>query len=444
MSSSIVYKHFPKHASPSPDYVHEPEHPPSPDYVSDPKHPPLPDYIPSLEYPEYLVPSDDEEDPMKDHAEYPVDEGDKEEEESSRDDADDEDEEEDDDDEEEKEEHLASANSFAVPIDDPDVPEADVPPRKRLCLTACAPRFETPATYGSIYGGTLAEYAVPPTPPSPPPYPFTPLLSLPPQIPSPPLPLPSPPTHTSPTYAEAPLGYRASMIWSSAASPLSLPAPISPLLLPATDCREDVPEADVPPRNRLCLTACAPRFKVGESSAAAAARQPRLDVTHATDYKLSFMIIEIVMYECRFIYVIVDLTSVVYFTPKELLLLWMSMKLPKAAVMVMIVTIPELAKEDSNGDDSHDSRTSKRRQVPTTRECTYNEFLKCQPLNFKGTKGVVGLTQRFEKMEYVFHISNCTIACQIKFSTCTLQGNALTWWNSYVRTVSYEVAYGMT
>nr|GEX78249.1 hypothetical protein [Tanacetum cinerariifolium] len=41
------------------------------------------------------------------------------------------------------------------------------------------------------------------------------------------------------------------------------------------------------------------------------------------------------------------------------------------------------------------------------RECTYQDFLKCQPLNFNGTKGVVGLTRWFEKMETVFHISNC-------------------------------------
>ncbi|GKD37787.1 hypothetical protein Tco_1257994, partial [Tanacetum coccineum] len=28
---------------------------------------------------------------------------------------------------------------------------------------------------------------------------------------------------------------------------------------------------------------------------------------------------------------------------------------------------------------------------PVARECTYQDFMKCQPLNFKGTKGVVGL-----------------------------------------------------
>nr|GFA50344.1 hypothetical protein [Tanacetum cinerariifolium] len=104
----------------------------------------------------------------------------------------------------------------------------------------------------------------------------------------------------------------------------------------------------------------------------------------------------------------------------------------------------EATRGSSNGDDSHNSRTRRRRQVPTARECTYSDFLKCQLLNFKGIEGVVGLTQWFEKMESVFHIKNCTVACQIKFATYTLLGNALTWWNSHVRTVSHEGAYGMT
>ncbi|GKG06372.1 hypothetical protein Tco_0326458 [Tanacetum coccineum] len=56
-------------------------------------------------------------------------------------------------------------------------------------------------------------------------------------------------------------------------------------------------------------------------------------------------------------------------------------------------------------------------------ECTYPDFLKCQPLNFKGTEGVVGLTRWFEKMESVYNVSNCTVACQVKFATCTLQGS---------------------
>ncbi|GJR06343.1 putative ribonuclease H-like domain-containing protein [Tanacetum coccineum] len=57
--------------------------------------------------------------------------------------------------------------------------------------------------------------------------------------------------------------------------------------------------------------------------------------------------------------------------------------------------------------------------------------------------GVVGLTQWFERMESVFHISKCTVGNQVKYATCTLLGNALTWWNSHVKTVGHDAAYGM-
>nr|GFC26503.1 hypothetical protein [Tanacetum cinerariifolium] len=76
---------------------------------------------------------------------------------------------------------------------------------------------------------------------------------------SPPLPLPSPLTTIS-TDTGAPLGYKATEIRIRA-------------LLPSTSHRTDIPEADVPPRKRACLTTRAPGFEVGESSAAGATRQ---------------------------------------------------------------------------------------------------------------------------------------------------------------------------
>ncbi|GJR06521.1 putative reverse transcriptase domain-containing protein [Tanacetum coccineum] len=78
------------------------------------------------------------------------------------------------------------------------------------------------------------------------------------------------------------------------------------------------------------------------------------------------------------------------------------------------------------------------------RECTYQDFLKCQPLNFNGTEGVVGLTRWFEKMETVFHISNCPEKYQVKYASCTLLNSALTWWNSHKRTIRNEAAYAMS
>ncbi|GJX62850.1 putative reverse transcriptase domain-containing protein [Tanacetum coccineum] len=81
---------------------------------------------------------------------------------------------------------------------------------------------------------------------------------------------------------------------------------------------------------------------------------------------------------------------------------------------------------------------------PVARECTYQDFMKCQPLNFMGTEGVVGLIRWFEKMETVFHISNCPEKSQVKYVTCTLLNSALTWWNSHKRTIGTEAAFAMS
>ncbi|GKE53355.1 hypothetical protein Tco_1488511, partial [Tanacetum coccineum] len=45
-----------------------------------------------------------------------------------------------------------------------------------------------------------------------------------------------------------------------------------------------------------------------------------------------------------------------------------------------------------NGDDNHNSGRGVRRQAPFARECTYPDFMKCKPIYFKGTEGVIKLT----------------------------------------------------
>ncbi|GJX99921.1 reverse transcriptase domain-containing protein [Tanacetum coccineum] len=95
-------------------------------------------------------------------------------------------------------------------------------------------------------------------------------------------------------------------------------------------------------------------------------------------------------------------------------------------------------------DASQNSGGGPRRPVQPARVCSYTDFIKCQPLNFKGTEGVVGLCQWLKKMESIFHISGCAIDNQVKFATCTLLGAALTWWNGHVRTLGHDAAYAMT
>nr|GEZ54929.1 hypothetical protein [Tanacetum cinerariifolium] len=60
-----------------------------------------------------------------------------------------------------------------------------------------------------------------------------------------------------------------------------------------------------------------------------------------------------------------------------------------------------LAARDANrnDDDSHTSGTG--RPVQVAGECTYPDFLKCQPLNFKGTEGVLGLKEIDKVERYV-------------------------------------------
>ncbi|GJR75997.1 hypothetical protein Tco_0088362 [Tanacetum coccineum] len=63
-------------------------------------------------------------------------------------------------------------------------------------------------------------------------------------------------------------------------------APTPPLPAPSTSRRADIPEADTPPRKRLLLTTPRPGCEVGESSVAAAARQPGPTMAHRVDYSL--------------------------------------------------------------------------------------------------------------------------------------------------------------
>ncbi|GJV54609.1 reverse transcriptase domain-containing protein [Tanacetum coccineum] len=93
-----------------------------------------------------------------------------------------------------------------------------------------------------------------------------------------------------------------------------------------------------------------------------------------------------------------------------------------------------------NGNPNENGRGA----MPVAHVCTYQDFVKCQPLNFKGTEGVASLTRWFEKIKTVFHISNCLEVYQVKYVTCTLLDSALTWWNSHKRTIGVDAVFAIT
>ncbi|GJU64544.1 reverse transcriptase domain-containing protein [Tanacetum coccineum] len=300
--------------------------------------------------------------------------------------------------------HITPADSTALPAIDlvPSTEETKPFETKESAATPPPPR--SPQT----------RYAFAPTPPSPPPSPLSPLSSPFPKILSPPL-------------------------------------------------LSDIPKADMLFQKRLCLTAPASRFEVGESLTAAAARQTGHTLARRVDYgfidtldaKVVYARLALSRSEDRSMTHEACITSLETqiralqrdeLSPHEKPPPPMSDNAIKALVarsMADALAEHEANRNSRNGDDSYESGSGGRRTVPTTHECTYSDFLKCQPLNFKGTEEVVGLTQWFKKMEYVFHISNCAVACQIKFATCTLLSSALTRWNSHVKTVGHDAAYGM-
>ncbi|GJV51610.1 hypothetical protein Tco_1447351 [Tanacetum coccineum] len=312
-------------APPSPDYIPGPEEPQTPpvpqdederepmfiqphdpDYVPEPIYPeyipledehvfpveeqPLPPVdSPTAESPGYVTESDPEEDPEEyedDETEdgpvdYPMDggdDGDDDDGDSSGDDADDEDE------DEEEEEHLAPADSAVIlptvePVSPPEGTEPVIPP----------PSTDIATIEAGITVRLQASISLPPEAE------VERLLAMPTPSPSPPISL-SPPSvgerlarctapsaHSSPPHVTSPLlpssgcltqiqtlriASTQALIDAVTAALPSPPLPPSLYIPPPVDCRDDVPESELPPRKRLCLSTLGPMYEIWESSTA--------------------------------------------------------------------------------------------------------------------------------------------------------------------------------
>ncbi|KAI3826274.1 hypothetical protein L1987_00319 [Smallanthus sonchifolius] len=72
--------------------------------------------------------------------------------------------------------------------------------------------------------------------------------------------------------------------------------------------------------------------------------------------------------------------------------------------------------------------------------CTFKSFMDCKPHSFSGAEGAVDLLRWMEKSESAFAMCNCPPHNQVKFASGTLEGPALTWWNSQVQMLTLEMA----
>nr|GEV14670.1 hypothetical protein [Tanacetum cinerariifolium] len=224
-------------APPSPDYVPGPEEPQTPPAPQDKdEHEPMfiqPHILIScqslytLKSPGYVAESDPKEDPKEyeddetedglvDYLMDGGDDGDDDDDNSSRYDTNDED--------EDEEEHLAPAD-FVVVLPTDELPAISLPPKVEVERLLAMPT-PSPSPLASLSPPSAKERLA--------------RCMAPVALPSPPLP-----------------------------SPLHMPPPI--------DHRDDIPETEMPPRKRLCLSTLGSRYKVGESSTARPTRGRGID-----------------------------------------------------------------------------------------------------------------------------------------------------------------------
>ncbi|GKE62895.1 hypothetical protein Tco_1513262 [Tanacetum coccineum] len=99
----------------------------------------------------------------------------------------------------------------------------------------------------------------------------------------------------------------------------------------------------------------------------------------------------------------------------------------------------EWARHANAGNDARGSGPVKGQDfAPIVHERTFAGFMKCNPTVFRDIEGVVELRRWFEKIGSVFGISECVEGKKVKFVAATLQGPALTWWNSKIATIGLE------
>nr|GEY40045.1 reverse transcriptase domain-containing protein [Tanacetum cinerariifolium] len=119
----------------------------------------------------------------------------------------------------------------------------------------------------------------------------------------------------------------------------------------------------------------------------------------------------------------------------------------QAAIRKLVVDSVAIALETqattmANADNAN--RNLEPKEALVARKCSYKEFMSCQPFNFKGSEGTIGLICWFERTESMFSRSNSTKDCKVKFSTGTLTEEALSWWNSFAQAIRMKEAYKIT
>ncbi|GKC57590.1 reverse transcriptase domain-containing protein [Tanacetum coccineum] len=84
----------------------------------------------------------------------------------------------------------------------------------------------------------------------------------------------------------------------------------------------------------------------------------------------------------------------------------------QVAIRKLVADSVTTALEAQAANMSNTDYTTRLREAPVARQCSYKEFMSCQPINFKGAEGAIGLIRWFERTKPVFSCSNYTKDCK--------------------------------
>ncbi|GKC37677.1 reverse transcriptase domain-containing protein [Tanacetum coccineum] len=74
----------------------------------------------------------------------------------------------------------------------------------------------------------------------------------------------------------------------------------------------------------------------------------------------------------------------------------------QAAIKKLVADSVSAALEAQATNMANTDNTTRPREALVAKYCSYKEFMSCQPINFKGTEGAVGLIRWFERTKFVF------------------------------------------
>nr|GEY23299.1 reverse transcriptase domain-containing protein [Tanacetum cinerariifolium] len=190
-------------------------------------------------------------------------------------------------------------------------------------------------------------------------------------------------------------------------APAALPSPRLPPplhMLPPVDRRDDIPETEMPPCKRLCLSTLGSRvtelaelheydtqdlYALLEDAQDSKTRiSQRVNVN---SQRVDLLIEDMIAHQETI--QIVELLTLREQSKRIGQPGW-DARVPNhqdalrdADKSVLDMIDQALLQNSTNGDRSHSSHEENRKNVQTARLCFYAEFMKCQPLNFKGTEG---------------------------------------------------------